>query len=136
MSAASYLGMKGQHIYDPESSYLSMGIIRMPNPSPEIVHFNLKNVTIPKEVNLKEALKTAEVVSCDYKCSKDYTIHLFKKKGGLMGWLERKLVSLDSIRDFGTFNKEADGHYITYRAVEDIPGYEKIATISSPGSKL
>ena len=56
----------------------------------------MENVKIPEEINLQEVLKIAEAVSCDYECSKDYTLHLFKKKDGLIGWLERKIANIES----------------------------------------
>ena len=132
MSLMHYLGLKGRHIYEPGDS-LCIGILRMPTLAPYIFHFNMENVKIPEEINLQEALKITEAVSCDYECKGDYTLHLFKKKDGLIGWLERKIASIEWIKDFETVR---DGPYTSSKALEDIPGYEKIATISSPGSKL
>ena len=129
MPTISYLGLKARHIYEPEDSHLSMGILRMPTLAPYVIHFNLENAKTSEEINVQEALKQADAVSCEWECRKDYTLHLFKKKDGFIGWLERELASIELIKDFETVE---DG---TIKALEDIPGYDKIATIVSKNNQ-
>ena len=126
-----YLGMKGQHIYEPEESNLSIGILGMYNAC-QMIHFNLEKDKIPEGINMQEALKMADAVSCEYDCKSDYILHLFKKKDGLIGWLERKIVGIDSMR---SYESASEGSYTTSKAVEDIPGYDKIATIVSKNNQ-
>jgi hypothetical protein len=50
----------------------------------------------------------------------------------LIGWLERKIAKIEWLSELEPV--ENDSH-VTFRAIDDIPGYDKILTISSPSKK-
>jgi hypothetical protein len=122
-----YLGIKGLHKCDYENKEIELEIIRTPMRLSEMVHFSLENAEFPEGIKLQEMLKQADAVSCEWECKNDYILHLFKKKKGMGGWLERILFNIKSMKDFETAK---DGPYNFFKEKEEIFGYEKIATIS------